>query len=129
LRWSFKWRKELRTGFYYQLLERGFIKDSDQEPDTVGFEFYFDAFEELSTSRQVGFSVGPIPFTAIAEYFRIFELDDFMDFVYIIRKLDNTFIEINAAAASAADKTPDGGNSATGTTSKKHSSKGRHRAK
>ena len=36
-----------------------------------------------------------IPFTAIAEYFKIYELSEFDEFVYIIRVMDNAFMEMN----------------------------------
>jgi hypothetical protein len=76
-------------------LAKGFIKQSDEEPVIEGFEFYLDAFRDLSTSRPVGMELGSIPFTAIAEYFKIYELSDFDDFAYIIRLMDRTFIELN----------------------------------
>jgi hypothetical protein len=97
LKWSFKWRKELVSGQYYDLLNRGFIKDHDAEPGIFGMDFYFDAFRELSTSRPVGMEIQHIPFTAIAEYFRIYELQDFDEFLYIIRCMDNTLLELNAS--------------------------------
>lgn len=97
MRWSYKWRKQLQSGFYYSLLAKGHLKGLDLEPDIEGFQFYFDAFSELSTSRQIGMAAGPIPFTAIVEYFRIYELSDFDEFVYIVRRLDNVFLELNAA--------------------------------
>lgn len=61
-----------------------------------GLIFYLDAFHELSTSRPVGMAVGPIPFTAIADYFRIYQLEEeFDDFLYVIRRLDRVFLELN----------------------------------
>ena len=41
----------------------------------------------------------PIPFTAIAEYSRIYELHDFDDFAEIIRFMDNIFLELQDDAA------------------------------
>lgn len=55
-----------------------------------------------------------IPFTAIVEYSRIYELDDVEEFAYLIRLMDNTFIEFylaeqerrgNNNASGNADKT------------------------
>ena len=37
--------------------------------------------------------IGPIPFTAIAEYARIFNVEDFDEFLYIIRVMDNQFVK------------------------------------
>ena len=126
MRWSYKWRKELKSGLYYELLGKGFVKPEDTEPDISGFSFYFDAFDELSTTRQIGMAIGPIPFTAIVEYFRIFELSDFEDFAYIIRRLDVTFLELSAAEDSAK-KSKDGGKGASGNSNKKNPNQGRHK--
>ena len=38
-------------------------------------------------------SIGPIPFTAIAEFAKINKIDDFHEFLYIIRVLDNIYLE------------------------------------
>lgn len=101
MRWSWKWRKELESGFYYRLLADGYILEEDQEPGTQGFDFYFDAFRELSTSRPIGLSVGPIPFTAISDYFKIYELHDFDEFLYVMRRLDNVFLELNSTSTKS----------------------------
>lgn len=117
MRWSWKWRKELDNGFYFQLLERGFIKEEDQEPGIEGLEFYYDAFRELSTSRPVGMAAGPIPFTAIAEYFKIYELDDFEEFLYIIRQLDKVYLELSSENTKSEGK-PSGRHNNKGNKSK-----------
>lgn len=130
MRWSFKWRKQLKSGLYYDLLQKGFLKPEDLEPDVTGFDFYLDAFEELSTARQVGMTVGPIPFTAIVEYLRIYELSDFDDFAYIIRRLDSVFLELNSAATETAapDKASkkSGSKGASTNSDKKNHNQGRH---
>lgn len=73
------------------------MKPEDLEPDITGFEFYYDAFKELSTTRQSGFGVGPIPFTAIISYFTIYNIDgDFDEFASILRRMDNVYLELNA---------------------------------
>lgn len=98
MRWNFKWRKELSSGQYYrQLLPRGFVKPEDQEPFIDGFEFYLDAFRELSSCRPGGLDLQAIPFTAIAQYSSIYELGDFEEFAYVIRAMDNVFLEMNGA--------------------------------
>ncbi len=70
-----------------------------------GLDFYLDAFRELSTCRPSGLGLGAIPFTAIVEYSRIYELGDFDDFFYIIRKLDNTWIKLESEKSSAVKDT------------------------
>lgn len=82
------------------MVERGFVKPEDLEPDTTGFEFYIDAFRELGTCRPGGLDLQPIPFTAIAEYSRIYELRDFDDFAAIIRAMDSAFMTMDAATRS-----------------------------
>lgn len=73
------------------------LKPDQLEPEITGLEFFLDAFRELSTSRQSGFSIGAIPFTAIVEYFSIYEIDgDFDEFIYVIRRMDSVFLELNA---------------------------------
>jgi hypothetical protein len=110
---------------YYQLLGKGMLKDEDKEPDIGGFQFYFDAFQELSTSRQVGMGLGPIPFTAIAEYFRIYELADFDEFAYLIRRMDNVFLELESAEDAARSKQQEGKPSASAVSNKKNPRQGR----
>lgn len=88
----------MKTGQYFDLEARGFIKPEEGEPSIDGFEFYIDAFRELTTSRPGGLELQYIPFTAIAEYFKIYELTDFEEFSYIIRVMDRTFIDLNEAA-------------------------------
>ena len=105
-RWQWKWRTQLQSGIYYDLLKRGFIKPADEEPDISGFELFIDAFGELNTSRPVGFGLGPIPFTAAHSYFTIYELDmDFEEFLYVIRRLDRAFLDLNEAENNKGNKT------------------------
>ena len=57
--------------------------------------FYMNAFSELGTTRPSGFGTGRIPFTAIVEYAKIYQVDDFDTFMYIIRIMDNKVIDLN----------------------------------
>ncbi len=128
LRWEHKWREQVKSGIYYDLLQKGFFKDKpdELEPDITGFQFYFDAFNELSTSRQIGLSLGPISFTAIAEYFRIYELSDFDEFSYLIRRMDGVFLELESAGKPAASKNQGGGTSGATNSNKTNTNQGRH---
>jgi hypothetical protein len=49
---------------------------------------------------------GPISFTAIAEYVKIFRLEDMDDFLYFIRKMDDklTGLENGKNSSSKSDK-------------------------
>lgn len=86
----------MRSGQYWsELIPRGFVKLED-EPEELGpLDFYLDAFRELSTCRSSGMGLGPIPFTAIVEYSRLYDVGDFDDFNYIIRLVDNAYLELN----------------------------------
>ena len=69
-------------------------------PNVDHFSFYIDAFRELNSCRDYGMGLGPIPFTAIAEYAKIYEVEDFDEFLYLIRVMDNQFIKSQNARAS-----------------------------
>lgn len=82
-------------------MSRGLLKPEDEEPDIQYFAWYVEAFRELSTTRQVGFGSGPIPFTAIAEYSRLYDVEDFEEFLYLIRVMDYKFLELEAKKQKA----------------------------
>lgn len=82
--------------YYDQLLPRGFVKPEDQEPNIEGLEFYLDAFRELGSCRPGGMDLMAIPFTAIVEYSRIYQIGDFDDFAFTIRCMDNVYLDMNA---------------------------------
>jgi hypothetical protein len=122
LAWADRWSKELSTGQYYDLLQKGFFDKRPEhlEPNIGGFEFYFDAFRELSTCRPSGLDLAAIPFTAIVDYSRIYELGDFEDFIYIIRAMDNEFLRLHYLKS----KTKGTGDDATRKPDKKNSRNG-----
>lgn len=121
-----RWREELESGQYHnQLLPLGFIKPEDQEPEIEGFEFYVDAFRELSTSRPTGLDLGAIPFTAIAEYSRIYELRDFDEFAYVIRSMDRVFLSMNQVKKKANPGTKKEGENAARKSNSNNNNKGR----
>lgn len=41
--------------------------------------------------------VGQIPFTAIVEYFKIYPSGEFDEFLYVIRRMDKTFIDFESS--------------------------------
>ena len=69
-------------------------EDGDLEPPLGPFEWYIDAFRELSTCRS-SMAVAPIPFTAIAEYCNIYDVEDGEEFHYLIRVLDRTYVKLH----------------------------------
>lgn len=56
--------------------------------------FYITAFWELSSCRDFGYSIGPIPWTAIISYAREVGLDSSMRPVFsaVIRELDEAYL-------------------------------------
>lgn len=92
--WSCEWSEKNKNGFYDKLMAEGKISQGNQQPNIEPFAFYRDAFSELSTCRNES---SAIPFTSIVEYFKIYgEGEDFEDFIYVIRSMDNTLLEITA---------------------------------
>lgn len=73
-------------------MARGIVKNDG--PDVGPFSFYIEAFYELSTCRSVGMGVGPIPFTSVLEYSRIYDVGDFEEFLYLIRRMDSRYLEL-----------------------------------
>ena len=72
------------------------LKPEDVAPNVEPFRFYLDAFRELSTCRPSGFGVDPIPFTSIVEYVKIYEVEDFHEFLDIIRDMDSELMRLEA---------------------------------
>lgn len=63
-----------------------------------GLEMYLTAFNRLSTCRQIGMSIGPIPWTAIGVYADQMEFDEeHRDLLYFfIESLDIAFLNWSA---------------------------------
>lgn len=66
--------------------------------------------------------MGPIPFTAIVEYFRVFNVqDDFDDFHYLIRRMDNALLKAESdkeKAKSVAKESNGAGKTVKGNSNK-----------
>lgn len=88
--WQLKW--EGKVDFYDQLLMKGSLNTKDEEPDIGPFAYYIECFWELNSCRST-VSLAPIPFTAIVEYVRVYNIEDFDEFLYYIRRMDNLYIE------------------------------------
>jgi hypothetical protein len=57
--------------------------------------FHWSAFADLSTDRQVGFGIGPIPGSAIrayAQWYGIDDADEYERFKSLIRTMDREFL-------------------------------------
>lgn len=103
--WAVKWGPHYDSGFYDKLISDGMLEDRDLMPNIKGLEFYMSSFQELGTSRQISMGVGPIPFTAIVEYSKIYDVGEFEEFLYVIRKMDETYLSVvNKEVSSATNK-------------------------
>jgi len=60
-----------------------------------GLEIFLSAFWELNSSRSVGLAIGPIPYSEIVEWGRVWELDDEMldDLIFHVRRMDAAYVE------------------------------------
>lgn len=59
---------------------------------------YWSAFWDLTTCRTTGWSVAPIPWTAMKEYAEVHGFDERQtDFLfYIVRSMDNAYMDLRA---------------------------------
>lgn len=68
------------------------LAEKDKEPELSGLQWYAEVFKELDSCRST-VSLSPIPFTAIAEFARIYSVEDFDDFLYIVRQMDDAYLD------------------------------------
>lgn len=102
--WFQKWGQHLSDGFYYELIQAGRLKkEEDLEPNLLGFEFYIKAFRELHTCRNQGLGISPIPFTAIRIYWECFGVEEFEEFLDLIRLMDDTLIKLESNKLKDSD--------------------------
>jgi hypothetical protein len=81
------------------------IQDAPRLPNSL--MFYWFAFWELSSCRQVGFAAGPIPWVAMNDYatrYLITELTDFEIFSDLMFAMDKKYSEIKELLSEEADK-------------------------
>jgi hypothetical protein len=85
------------------------VKALDNKP-VLHADLFFDfkAFNQLNSSRQLGFSSGPIPLTEIYAYMQIFGIESISEraiFLERMRILDNAYLEhLDAKSASKESK-------------------------
>jgi hypothetical protein len=85
-------------------LAKGRVKEEDQEPRIDGLQFYTSAFRELSSCRPVGMSAGPIPFTAIVEYFKVYPEGEFEEFHFLMRQMDDAYLKFHLDKENSKSK-------------------------
>jgi len=64
------------------------------KPNIEPYGFYIEAFNELHTCRNTGLGISPIPFSPIVEYAKVYAIDDFEEFLYLIRRMDNSYLTV-----------------------------------
>jgi hypothetical protein len=65
-----------------------------EEPETPPMaSFYIRAFWELSTERQIGLAIGPIPVSKIRECAQDRGVRDVAEFLAIIQALDRAYLQ------------------------------------
>lgn len=63
-----------------------------------GLELFFTAFWDLNSERQMGWGVGPIPFTSILEYADRHGIygEQLDDLVFYVKAMDSAYLEREA---------------------------------
>ena len=70
---------------------------------TLGSELYYIGFLDLTSCRQIGTGLGPIPLLSLLEYCMIngIEGEQQEDFVWFIQRLDQKYLQWSAARAKS----------------------------
>lgn len=78
----------------------------DQPEIPIGYLFYWNAFSELSSERQIGMGIGPIPRSKIREFAAEYGLcSDAEEFFYnVIRAMDTEYISSVSGSKKDGDK-------------------------
>ena len=77
-----------------------------EKPSITGFGWLWQAYQDLTTCRQIGMDVGPIPWTAIQRYV---EVQDYLPeeryiLHRVIQHLDGLFLKLRAEKNEAERK-------------------------
>lgn len=72
----------------------------------IGLELFINAFFDLDTERQAGYSIGPIPWSKIKEYSVAYAFDEDLteDLFYFVKALDNAHMKRLEAESKAKSK-------------------------
>ena len=75
------------------------IPELQNKPDLFDSAIpYLNAFHALSTSRQIGFGIGFIPYSEIYTYLNennIYDIDDREDYYHFIKFIDVIYVQIS----------------------------------
>lgn len=70
------------------------MPESLEPPEiTDGFQGWYEDFWRISSERQIGFGVGPIPASAIARHTEGWLMEDAIMFDYCIRRMDDIYLQ------------------------------------
>jgi hypothetical protein len=69
------------------------VSELDDMPVLAGLEFYWEAWNELSTCRSFGVTAGPIPWLAIDQYCRGMDYELRYVVHKVVRALDRKFLD------------------------------------
>lgn len=71
-----------------------------------GLELYLQAFFDLDSERNVGFSICPIPWGSIVNYAQVYGFDDEQreDLIFLVRRMDVAHIDRLNKKAQARKK-------------------------
>lgn len=72
----------------------------------IGLELFYVAFFDLHSCRQIGFSAGPIPWTAIRDYANEHNIfgDQREDLFYYVQMMDKAYLEWQSKEADRKSK-------------------------
>ena len=97
--WQVKWDDASKRQLYFDVLQyKKDFKDEDKLLNLGPLQFYGDCWAELSTCRVMG---GPIPFTSIVEFAKIYEIEDIANFNGIIRMIDDFYLSASSKKREA----------------------------
>lgn len=73
----------------------------------MGLQLYWIAFTDLNSCRQIGYSVAPIPWTAIREYAVAngFDEEQEEDLIYLMGCMDREYIKFTNRKSDVTSKT------------------------
>jgi hypothetical protein len=88
LRWSLDHYDEWRAAS-----DAGTVPEALEPPELLdGFGGWYEDFWRLSTERQIGFGIGPIPASAIDRHVSGWRYDDAEMFEFCIREMDGVYM-------------------------------------
>lgn len=62
----------------------------------LGLDFYYSAFWDLASDRNMGFGVGPIPWSSMIKYCEVYNIweDEQNRFITLVKGMDLVYLDI-----------------------------------